>query len=111
MRCSSCGSQNPSGRKFCSECGIGLPRACLQCGADNGASAKFCGDCGTSLNVPTSAPVPKTSAVKPREIGGERRHLTVMFCDLVASTEISARLHPAQHPQTPASQLPPPPQA
>src|SRR5260370_1873540 len=36
------------------------------------------------------------SAVKPREIGGERRHLTVMFCDLVGSTEISARLDPEE---------------
>ena len=28
--------------------------------------------------------------------GGERRHLTVLFCDLVGSTEISARLDPEE---------------
>jgi class 3 adenylate cyclase len=94
MRCSSCGSENPGGRKFCSECGTGFPRACLQCGAENRASAKFCGECGTSLNAPVSAPVPERSLVQPREVAGERRHLTVLFCDLVGSTEISARLDP-----------------
>ena len=96
MRCSNCGSENPGDRKFCSKCGTGFPRACLQCGADNGASAKFCGECGTSLSVPISAPVPERSAVQPREVGGERRHLTVLFCDLVGSTEISARLDPEE---------------
>jgi class 3 adenylate cyclase len=29
---------------------------------------------------------------RSREVGGERRHLTVMFCDLVGSTGISAQL-------------------
>ena len=28
MPCSNCGSENPGDRKFCSECGIGLPRTC-----------------------------------------------------------------------------------
>jgi class 3 adenylate cyclase len=28
MRCSSCGFENPGGRKFCSECGTVLPRGC-----------------------------------------------------------------------------------
>jgi class 3 adenylate cyclase len=28
--------------------------------------------------------------------GGERRHLTVLFCDLVGSTEIAARLDPEE---------------
>ena len=96
MRCLSCGSENPAARKFCSECGTGFPRACLQCGADNAPSAKFCGECGTSLNAPVRAPVPETSPVQPREIAGERRHLTVLFCDLVGSTEISARLDPEE---------------
>ena len=42
------------------------------------------------------APVPATVAPPPTsvsvEAGGERRHLTVMFCDLVGSTGISAKL-------------------
>ncbi len=39
--------------------------------------------------VQASAPPPISAAV---EAGGERRYLTVMFCDLVGSTSISAKL-------------------
>ena len=43
------------------------------------------------------APIPTTAAVPPPitvavESAGERRYVTVMFCDLVGSTSISARL-------------------
>jgi hypothetical protein len=72
MRCSNCGSENSAGKKFCAECGAGLSRGCPQCAAENAPAARFCGDCG-------AAPV------QPREATGERRHLTVLFCDLVGS--------------------------
>jgi class 3 adenylate cyclase/predicted ATPase len=40
-------------------------------------------------------PKPAKTATEPRRPGeGERRHLTVMFCDLVGSTAIAARLDP-----------------
>ena len=39
---------------------------------------------------PAAAPIPQTT---PRA-GAERRQLTVMFCDLVGSTALSARLDP-----------------
>jgi class 3 adenylate cyclase/tetratricopeptide (TPR) repeat protein len=96
MRCASCGFENPVGRKFCSECGTGLPRGCPQCGAGNAPSAKFCGECGAQLNAPARTPVPEASTVQPRDIAGERRHLTVLFCDLVGSTEIAAQLDPEE---------------
>jgi class 3 adenylate cyclase len=42
--------------------------------------------------VPQSPP-PEVPTAKPMlEVGGERRHVTVMFCDLVDSTGIAARL-------------------
>src|SRR5277367_3997387 len=51
---------------------------------------------GTQPATPpvTPAPIPATVAPPsaPVEAAGERRHLTVMFCDLVGSTSISARL-------------------
>jgi class 3 adenylate cyclase len=95
MRCSSCGFENPEGRKFCSECGTVLPRACVKCGADNALGAKFCGDCGASLDTSVT-PVTETRTVPERQVAGERRHLTVLFCDLVGSTEISSRLDPEE---------------
>ena len=55
MRCSKCGSENPSGRKFCGECGDPFAVKCPKCGAENTAPFKFCGECGTTLGVATAA--------------------------------------------------------
>jgi class 3 adenylate cyclase/tetratricopeptide (TPR) repeat protein len=41
--------------------------------------------------IPTTAAAALSTSAAP-EVGGERRHVTVMFCDLVDSTGISARL-------------------
>ena len=95
MRCSRCGFENPEGRKFCSECGTVLPRGCPKCGADNAIAAKFCGECGGSLSAPVTAAL-DTSPARSRDSAGERRHLTVLFCDLVGSTEISSQLDPEE---------------
>ena len=70
---------------------------CRRCGANNKPGAKFCNDCGAPLNVST----PAATAVESRQdvkddIAGERRHLTVLFCDLVGSTEIASHLDPEQ---------------
>jgi class 3 adenylate cyclase len=96
MRCPSCGIENPGGKKFCSECGAAIPRGCAQCGAENAAGAKFCGECGAPLSESVGAPVPKTPPTQTQDSRGERRHLTVMFCDLVGATESSARLDPEE---------------
>jgi class 3 adenylate cyclase/tetratricopeptide (TPR) repeat protein len=42
--------------------------------------------------VPVAAPVNLSGT----DVSGERRHLTVLFCDLVGSTEIAARLDPEE---------------
>src|SRR5215472_2863463 len=41
---------------------------------------------------PTPATAPPQTTPRPQEAAGERRYLTVMFCDLVDSTGIAARL-------------------
>ncbi|MGO9452525.1 MAG: adenylate/guanylate cyclase domain-containing protein [Candidatus Binataceae bacterium] len=93
MRCSSCGFDNSGGGKFCTECGTPLPRSCPRCGAANASGAKFCAECGASTSAPLVA---RVSDTQPAEVPGERRHLTVLFCDLVGSTTISARLDPEE---------------
>ena len=45
-------------------------------------------------------PLPETLPEKAREIAGERRHLTVLFCDLVGSTGIAAQLDPEEWRET-----------
>jgi class 3 adenylate cyclase/tetratricopeptide (TPR) repeat protein len=92
MRCSNCGSDNPAGKKFCEDCGGPLENRCPKCGAATTAGKRFCGECGEPLN--DNAP----AGAEPRDgdLAGERRHLTVSFCDLVGSTGIAAQLDPEE---------------
>ena len=57
MRCSSCGSENREGRKFCAGCGKALTLACAACGANNQPGERFCGECGKPL-LKTAKPAP-----------------------------------------------------
>src|SRR5215469_12359282 len=96
MRCSKCGRDNRDGRKFCTSCGTPLVAACPKCGATNQPDESFCGECGTALG--DAAPPADAAGTTPvaAVASGERRHLTVLFCDLVGSTEIAARLDPEE---------------
>ncbi len=47
MRCVSCQYENPSGARFCQECGTRLTLGCTNCGAALPTAAKFCPECGT----------------------------------------------------------------
>ena len=87
MQCAECGFEYRAGAKFCGECGVALAEPCRQCGHRNRPGARFCDSCGTALG---EAETP-TPGLKPE---AERRQLTVMFCDLVGSTELSSRLDP-----------------
>ena len=100
--CAICNSENPAGKKFCGECGAALGNRCPQCGADNATGRKFCGDCGTALVAAGEKPQSGSASVSPEASAavtppaGERRQLTVLFCDLVGSTEIASRLDPEE---------------
>src|SRR5215469_10522780 len=104
MRCPSCNTENPPTKRFCLQCGFRLEGRCPQCGVENPAGARFCGDCGTRLS---SSPLSLSGTAHdqdqavsiapvavPSATDGERRHLTVLFCDLVGSTEFSSKLDP-----------------
>src|ERR1700730_13745097 len=91
MRCSKCGSENPAGKKYCSECGVGLLMRCPRCSAENAPAAKFCGECGAPFDSSIGIPVSETGSVQRPDLSGERRHLTVLFCDLVGSTAMRVR--------------------
>src|SRR5215469_6423645 len=93
MRCSSCMAENVATRRFCAACGAPLPSPCSACGFENEPTAKFCGGCGKPVAETAAPPAPAPSS-PPRADTAERRQLTVMFCDLVGSTELSARLDP-----------------
>ncbi len=90
MHCPICKFTNRDGVRFCEQCGTSLEVVCLNCGAANSAGSRFCGACGASLGA-DAAP---TGADLARDAAAERRQLTIMFCDLVGSTALSAKLDP-----------------
>jgi predicted ATPase/class 3 adenylate cyclase len=107
MQCPQCQAANPDGRMFCGDCGAPLPQRCPACGTESPPGKKFCGDCGAALTgsgrqVASRAASAEHRSVLPLPVpapgtvssGAERRQLTVMFCDLVGSTALSARLDP-----------------
>lgn len=111
MACHNCGFENPKEARFCGNCGSALMVACADCGHPNPTALNYCTSCGTALKpereplaaapaIATAAPDPAgpapatTSWPVIKEIGPERRHLTVLFCDLVGSTELAQALDP-----------------
>ena len=98
MRCSGCGAENVSDRRFCAECGAPLAVVCPACGFENQPSAKFCGGCAARLGTAASVPAsPESYTPKPlaerilRSRGaleGERKQVTVLFSDIKGSMEL-----------------------
>jgi class 3 adenylate cyclase/tetratricopeptide (TPR) repeat protein len=116
MKCPKCQTENPETRKFCSECGAKLLFICPQCGSENLPRDRFCGECGHDLTLP-SKPVlrelsfdeklAKIQRYLPQDltqkilaqkdkIEGERRQVTVMFCDMEGFTALTERLGPEE---------------
>jgi len=96
MRCSKCGTESTSGRKFCPECGSPLSSRCTKCGAENSATAKFCEDCGAPLAVAAAASAKKSNGSPIRiaetlaneNIEGERKTVTTLFADIKGSMDV-----------------------
>jgi class 3 adenylate cyclase/predicted ATPase/ribosomal protein L40E len=97
MRCSKCGTNNPPDNSFCAQCGNALVRICVKCGAESPPTSNFCGKCGAPLDA---AAIRANAEPRDHGLTGERRHLTVLFCDLVGSTEIAAKLDPEEWRET-----------
>lgn len=106
MQCPKCQTENRVERKFCLECGAKLLLICADCRFENLPGEKFCGECGRSLiknedaapidfNKPKSY-TPKYLADKilttRSAIEGERKLVTVFFCDVANYTSMSEKL-------------------
>src|ERR1700722_16739320 len=81
MRCPACHADNADGKKFCVSCGAGLTLRCPSCGSPCTPGDAFCGECGT--------PVAETAVAAPSHPVAERRHVSVLFADLVGFTTLS----------------------
>ncbi len=106
MRCHNCEFNNDAGATACLQCGASLTNTCDSCGHVNLIASRFCSACGARLSavVRETRISPPSGRVEDDPSRGasdqwegdtaERRQLTVMFTDLVGSTEMSERLDP-----------------
>src|SRR2546428_9237655 len=116
MRCAACGAELIAGKKFCHACGAPVAVQCRGCGATIDPDFRFCPGWGLQQNaaVHDGAPPPATDAftrlsrhiptglahkirATQAAIAGERKQVTVLFCDLVGSTAIAAGLDPEEY--------------
>ncbi len=116
MKCPKCQFENRQDAKFCSECGHKFELICPDCGTANRPEAKFCDECGNHL-TPTPVAVPKELSFDEKidkiqrylpkgltdkilsqrdKIEGERKQVTVMFCDMEGFTALVDRLGPEE---------------
>ena len=111
MRCTRCGTESTSGRKFCAACGSPLSSRCPKCGAENAPASAFCEDCGTALTgsvapAATSSPQAESTAPPVRvtseqpdastALDGERKTVTALFADIKGSMELMEDLDPEE---------------
>lgn len=108
MRCANCGFDNRAEARFCENCGSPLARSCPNCGRPVSAAAKFCGNCGYNLASVRAAASPSLADLRqtaPHSLQekvraaapgaeGERKLVTVLFADIVGSTELAEALDP-----------------
>jgi class 3 adenylate cyclase/tetratricopeptide (TPR) repeat protein len=87
MLCPNCGTQNAPGSRFCGGCAVPLSQVCASCGAANDPGMRFCNQCGVALggDAIARAPIPAHQSVPV----AERRHVSVLFADLVGFTALS----------------------
>ena len=112
MTCPSCSEANPAGAAFCMKCGTRLAVDCSRCGAELPSQAAFCMKCGHRVAeaVPASSGdhgdlrklIPRElmakleSAARAGAMQGERRTVTMLFCDVEGSTTAAEHLDPEE---------------
>ena len=112
MKCPKCQTENPEERKFCRECGEKLGLVCPQCRFENLPEDKFCGECGHDLTPPSKPALQEPSfdeklakiqkylpggltekiLAQRGRIEGERKQVTVLFCDMENFTPLVEKL-------------------
>ena len=90
MHCPNCANDCADDAKLCSRCGGELGRICHSCGHSGPAHFRFCGHCGAARETAGQSTAGKPAATR----SAERRQLTVLYCDLVGSTQLAEQLDP-----------------
>jgi class 3 adenylate cyclase/tetratricopeptide (TPR) repeat protein len=112
MNCPNCQTSNREDAKFCMNCGHSLVRECSNCGVESPLAAKFCSNCGQAFEdgiqaveqvkprlqdlMPKDLQEKLTKAQTTGGLQGERRIVTILFCDVVGSTAAAENLDPEE---------------
>ena len=67
---------------------------CPDCEHENPPNSRFCNHCGASQQRSPEAPPGRDASTTDGKARGERRQLSVVFCDLVDSTRLAERIDP-----------------
>jgi class 3 adenylate cyclase len=104
MLCPRCQTENPAAARFCLNCGTPLSRRCENCQSDLAVDARFCMFCGHPVRMVTAddvarhsrlaaaAPVRLAEKARAGTLSGERRIATVLFADVVGSTNLAQQV-------------------
>ena len=100
MHCVSCQHDNLPDARFCGACGKTLSLVCEACAHANPPTNRFCDACGTPLKGRaaeqprsyTPAHLAQKILTTRSALEGERKQVTVLFCDLANSTELAQQL-------------------
>ncbi|UCF82085.1 MAG: AAA family ATPase [Desulfobacteraceae bacterium] len=116
MKCPECQFENRERAKFCKKCGTKLELTCPSCGHPYEQDSIFCDECGHNLTLP-SEPVVKELSFDEKidkiqrylpkgltekilsqrdKIEGERKQVTIMFCDMEGFTSLTEKLGPEE---------------
>jgi len=116
MKCPECQFKNPEDSKFCLECGHKFEYRCPNCDNSVPINSRFCNQCGHKLKTIPALPPKELSFDEKLEkiqrylpkgitekilsqkdkIEGERKLVTVMFCDLEGFTSFVENLGPEE---------------
>jgi class 3 adenylate cyclase len=98
--CPNCSTRNPAGAKFCNNCGWNLQGTATAPAATAPAPAKAAPRAAESPQALIEKYMPKEIASKleaaraSRSMEGERRIVTILFCDVKGSTAMAEKLDP-----------------
>jgi len=114
MKCPQCQLENREGAKFCKKCGAKLELICPECSTSITPDCLFCDECGykvsnrierTPEDLSLDEKLTKIQKYLPKgltekilsqrdRIEGERKQVTVMFCDMAGFTSLIEKLDP-----------------
>ena len=105
MKCPRCQAENDAGARFCEDCGARLEVACAGCGTPVTPGKRFCRSCGAALIAEPAGGFASPKSYTPKHLAekiltsksaleGERKQVTVLFCDIVDSSGLAQRLDP-----------------